>query len=295
MKTTIKYLSFFVITFLLSFSCFFSKPVIADSGWDADYGGSSSSSWSSSSSSSSSSSWGGGSSSSSWDSDGFGSGSPEEIIFDIIIFIIIIVVFLVLRLISENFKEEISSSGPINELFSKDDFSSFNTEELQIELFDVYKDIQLAWAENNIKPVRKLLTDELFNNYKMQIDTMVSMNQRNVMKDIVFKRMNVIDVTRNNNIEQVKVVMEVTCKDYVVETIDGIEEVIKGDSYYDMIYDYEMTFVRNIKKKTKKCPNCGNKLDDAMSTQCEYCGGVIIHETDHFVLAKKEMLKQEMK
>ena len=121
---------------------------------------------------------------------------------------------------------------------------------------------------------------------------MLSLNQRNVMKDIVFNNMNVIDVTRSNNIEEMKVVMEVTCKDYVVETIDGIEEVIQGNEYYNMIYYYEMTFVRHIKKHIKKCPNCGNKLKGGLSIKCEYCGGVVILETDHFVLSKKEMLKQ---
>lgn len=292
MARVIKICSISLVTFLLLFSCFIAKPVIADSGWDADYGGSSD--WGSSSSD-----WG--SSSSDWDwgsdSDGYYVSSDVDAVLAIVIILIftvaIIAVIVTTPRTASNKSSDITNKA-IDLLFDLDEFSEYNTEELQLELFNVYKDIQIAWSKNDLEPVRDLLTDELFNTYKMQVDTMLKIKQRNVMKSFFMNKMNIIDITRNNNIEQMKVVMEVKCTDYVVQEINGKEQVIKGHDDRRMVYDYQMTFVRNIKKITKKCPNCGNKLNDAMSTKCEYCGGIVVHETDHFVLSKKEMLKQEM-
>ena len=298
MKTIIKYISVFFISLLLSYVVFSTIPVIADSGWDADYGDWGGSDWGGSdwggsdwgSSDWGSSDWG----SSDWSSSDYGSSdSAEATAAFIVIFIIIITIIVAYILISEESKKENSPSTIVSRLFNKTEFIDFKTPKLEKELFNTYKKIELAWAQNDLEPVRKLLTDELFNNYQMLVDTMLKLKQRNIMEDIDLIRMNVIDVSRANNIETVQVVMEVTCIDYVVKDVDGKEEHLKGYKNRKMIYDYEMTFVRNIKKITKKCPNCGNKLNDAMSTKCEYCGGIVIHETDHFVLSKKEMIRQD--
>ncbi len=293
MRTIIKYISVVLITFLLSYATFSTVPVIADSGWDASYSDSGSSDWGSSdwgSSDYGSSDYG----SSDYGSSDYGSSSSsEETVAFILILIIFLVIIVGMILINEEKKKSHSPDSIVSKLFNIEEFTDYNTSKLQKQLFNTYKKIELAWAQNNIEPVRKFLTDELFNNYQMLIDTMLKLKQRNIMEDINLNRMNIINVSRENNIETVQVIMEVTCIDYVVQEVKGKEEHLKGYKTHKMIYDYEMTFVRNIKKVTKKCPNCGNKLNDAMSTKCEYCGGIIIHETDHFVLSKKEMIKQD--
>ena len=172
-------------------------------------------------------------------------------------------------------------------------YKDLNTYELQQKLFNVYKDIQLAWAKNNIEPVRNILSDELFNTYQMQIDSMIQTNQRNEMKDIVFKKMVVTNDKIDNNFEELTVFMEVTCRDYIVQMKNGKETVIRGKEKYINDYIYQMTFVRNIKIKTPTCPNCGANLDNAISSICPSCKSVVIHETDHWVLTKKKMLEQK--
>ena len=68
------------------------------------------------------------------------------------------------------------------------------------------------------------ITDELINTYKFQIDSMVTLNQRNAMEDIEFVRMVVSNHEIVNNIEKIEVIMEVTCKDYIVQMVDGKEK-----------------------------------------------------------------------
>ena len=181
------------------------------------------------------------------------------------------------------------------EKFFKNDITELNTEEMQNELFGIYKDIQIAWSENKIEKVRKKLTDELINTYKFQIDSMVTLNQRNAMEDIEFVRMVVSNHEIVNNIEKIEVIMEVTCKDYIVQMVDGKEKVIRGTSSRTVDYIYRMTFVRNVKVSAKYCTNCGSKLEEAMSERCKYCNSILVHETTKYVLAKKEVLLQTFK
>ena len=158
--------------------------------------------------------------------------------------------------------------------------------------------VQPIWQIGMLFPDGKKLVknkctlNELFNTYQMQIDSMVQMNQRNEMKDIEFKRMCITFDKVENNLEEMTVTMEVTCRDYIVQMKDGKEKVIRGKESYINDYIYSMTFVRNIKKKTTSCPNCGSVLNDAQSSICPSCKAVVIHETENWVLTKKKMLEQ---
>ena len=40
------------------------------------------------------------------------------------------------------------------------------------------------------------------------------------------------------------------------------------------------------------CADCGTKLDNAMSSICPSCNSVVVHDTDNWVLSKKQMLRQ---
>lgn len=49
-----------------------------------------------------------------------------------------------------------------------------------------------------------------------------------------------------------------------------------------------MTFVRAVEKDdTNKCPNCGAKIKDTHSLNCEYCNSVIVKKANKFILSKK--------
>ena len=176
--------------------------------------------------------------------------------------------------------------------FNENEFSKYNTKELQEKLYGIYKDIQVAWSKNNIEPVRNVLTDELFNTYQFQIDSMITTKQRNVMENIKFKKMCVTNHSIIDNNETITVNMMVTCRDYIISTRGKKEKVIRGKKRYKLEYIYEMTFVRNTINKMQYCPNCGSKLTKANSEKCVHCGGIIVHDNLNYVLSKKKMLFQ---
>lgn len=171
-------------------------------------------------------------------------------------------------------------------------FDDLNTNELQTKLFNIYKDVQIAWSNNNLGPVRSKLSDELYNSYQMQIDSLIQLNQRNVMDDIEFHRMIVTNDVINGNAEELYIRMEVTCRDYIVQNKNGKEKVVRGNPKYLNDYIYMMTFVRTIDGKVDNCPNCGAKLDSGASSICSSCKSVVVHGSDNWVLTKKKMLEQ---
>ena len=179
-----------------------------------------------------------------------------------------------------------------NYYFYNSNYKELNTKELRERLFGIYKDIQLAWSKNNIEPVRNILTDELFNTYQFQIDSMITTKQRNVMENIKFKKMCVTNHSIIDNNETITVNMMVTCRDYIISTRGKKEKVIRGKKRYKLEYIYEMTFVRNTINKMQYCPNCGSKLTKANSEKCVHCGGIIVHDNLNYVLSKKKMLFQ---
>ena len=53
-------------------------------------------------------------------------------------------------------------------------------EEFKALVFEKYKDIQIAWMNFDYNTLRSKLTDELYNQYAMQLDTMKVKNEQNI-------------------------------------------------------------------------------------------------------------------
>ena len=53
-----------------------------------------------------------------------------------------------------------------------------------------------------------------------------------------------------------------------------------------------MTFVSFKNNNCLKCPNCGSEISNLSTNKCEYCGSIIGHKTDKWLLSKKEIIEQ---
>lgn len=176
-----------IFTFLSVTSFVFLNNAKADSGWDSDYD-------------SGGSDWGGGSD---WDSDSDydydydsssnnsynsvgsdldSSSSDTNIIFIIIfictgflsyipIFIIIIPIIFLFRSIREK-KSNISIPLKLSDEHIHQVDPKLNIEEFKTKAYMIYLDIQYAWMNFNYDRLRELTTDELYNMYSMQLDTL---------------------------------------------------------------------------------------------------------------------------
>lgn len=258
--------------------------VDADSGFDSSYD-SGGSSWSGSSDS-----W---DSSSSWDSSDSSSGSGEPVSFTsfMIVVVIFIVVFVIANEISKRKTEAnqtIKSKDMDLDLISKID-PNLNLYEFKNEAFNIYKDVQEAWMNLDDGKIRTLTTDELYNMYSMQLDTLRVKNEKNIMKEINLVTASLTNLKIENNIETATVIMTVNCYDYIV---DSQNKVVRGNDKNKIEITYELTYIKSVGEKVNKCPNCGAEINDDNSTTCEYCRAIITRNTSKWVLSKKQSLNQ---
>ncbi len=167
----------------------------------------------------------------------------------------------------------------------------YNSNEVINEAFKIYKDVQIAWMNLDVEPVRSVLSDEMFNMYKTQLVALKAKNQKNIMEDIVYLNGSVIDVVEKNDNINIIVNLSVTCYDYVV---DQNNKVVRGRKDKKWFYNYNLTFTASKEGEvTKKCPNCSAPIDkEGKSIKCEYCGAIINRKSSNLVMVKKEMRSQ---
>ena len=261
----------------------------ADSGWDVDFdtGGSD---------------WGGSSwSSSDWDSGYSYSGSSSSgssSSFGFVVFIIIVVI-IIYYLKYNNFKTTSKyipeyKYSPIDEEYIKKYIDDFNKQKFLDDAYQIYLDTQKAWSNFDTKSLRNLLTDELFNTYNMQLKALKAKKQKNIMSDFALEKIDTTAINVSNNQITMKVVLEVSFFDYVVDISNN---VLRGNKNHKVSVTYELTFVSTInKKETKNCPSCGAPINkNSASNVCEYCNSTLVKNTYSWVLAKKENKRQEFK
>ena len=267
------------------------NKVKADSGWDSDYdsGWDSSSDWDSDSSSS-------------WDSDSRSSWNPNSgsgvttysdgdgSSFILVVFLIIIIAFLIMRKynLNENITKRDDMKVVDDELLRK---YNINKDSFKEEIFKKYVDIQNAWTNFDYDKLKNNLTDELYNSYVMQLDTLKLKNQKNIMKDIKCVDNKIIDIKEENDLLNVKVYLRIRMYDYVINK-EG--SVVRGTDKQRLDIEYEITFVKTSKDNTKetKCPNCGAKIEATARGKCEYCGTVITINATDYVMSKKTNIGQ---
>lgn len=297
MKKKLLLICLFVFSFtLMSIYINSNINVKADSGYDASYSGGGSSSSSSHDSSSSSHDRDYSSSSSSSSSHGGGHGNPKVALFiTISIFAFcILFTYLLMRLMR--------SSNP----HTKGNFYVFGLKDYQIyeklgnnfdinkfiaEAFKIYYDVQIAWMNNDIDSVRNILSDELYNSYKMQLLPMQQKNEKNMMENIKLLNAAIATISFVDNKLEIQVEMDVTCNDYIINTKTG--KVLRGKKHKKCKYLYMMTFTKSLNNTIDKCPNCNAKLDDGESVKCPYCGSVVKKDSNNFVLKDKKMILQK--
>ena len=262
--------------------------VKADSGWDSSYSSSDSgSSYSSSDSDSSSDS-------SSYDL------TPEEeftvtVITVVTIIILVIIYTSLLAAAARKYdnKQKAYLENPMKEEEIKEIDSSLDKKEVIDYTYKLFVDVQESWMNFDYDRLRELLSDELFNSYKMQLETLSLQNGKNVMKDFEFVDGEIIKVKIEYDMEEVIVKLHIRMKDYVINTTNN--KVTHGNENYTMDITYLITLERSTDEKENSCINCGAPITDAASQVCPFCDSVIVRGSKDFVMAKKENIGQTYK
>ena len=195
----------------------------------------------------------------------------------------------------EKRKNEFNSLYKINKKVSEDEFSKYIKKESMadfvFERFKDYVDIQNAWMEFDYDVLGNKTTNELYNQYLMQLETLKAKGQKNVMNSFTYVKGKVTNIEKTDN--QLAVTVEIVTRfyDYIINQKD--EKILRGDDYKKVTLHYQMTFVKSTKKSiTTHCPNCGAELKKTSTNVCEFCKTTITKESDEWLLAEKKSLGQ---
>lgn len=298
MKKKLKKILICIILLITSFSLIY-MPVKADSGWDTDYdsGWDSGSDWGSDWDSDYDYSWGGGSYSS-----GNYSGGSSWVVALVVVIIIVVIIY---NNTNKNNKNRPNSGGrsmsnksnnysdidvsKINEI-DKD----MNINEFKMNAFNIYRELQTAWMNFDTDTIRKLTTDEIYNMYSSQLETLKLKKQKNIMSDITLDEVKVIDIKKQNNVITTSVYLRVKCYDYVIK--EATNEVVRGKDKDKIVIEYVLSFVKSSVNDNKEetCPNCGAKVEINSSSTCPYCDSVLVKDASDYVMSKKTCVGQHL-
>lgn len=276
-------------------------PVKADSGWDSSYdsgGWDSGSDWGGTDWGGSD--WGG----SSWGSGYSSSGSYSGDSGGIGVVIIAIIIIIIIYSITNNKNKPQGGSTRRNISTKSNNYQDMNIQkiasidptiniaEFKMKAFNIYRDIQTAWMDFDTDTIRKLTTDEIYNMYSSQLETLKLKNQKNIMSNITLEEAKIIDMKKVNDVITTNVYLRVKCYDYVIKEKTG--ETVRGKNKEKIIIEYILSFVKSgVNNKTEeKCPNCGAPVDINSSSTCPYCESTLVKDSADYVMSKKTCIGQ---
>ena len=291
MKKNIYNKMILVIVILLAVlaTCFYANPtdVATDSGFDTSYG-------------SSGGSYSGGSSRHNSHSSGNRNGVSDMTTLETCIVFSVLVVLAILT-ISMAKNSSVTGEGEYDaytlnkkKAITDDKFKGYikdeSMEDFLLNRYQDYLAIQYAWMEFKYNILSEKTTNELYNQYVMQLETLKTKNQKNVMKEFIYIDSMITEITNHDNETAVTLELITTFYDYIEDSA-GI--VRRGSDSTKVCMYYKMVFVKNNNISDNVCPNCGAKLENNSTITCNFCHSKITRKANAWLLAKKECLKQK--
>ena len=158
--------------------------------------------------------------------------------------------------------------------FSADDFVTFSKQ--------VYIDIQTAWCNRDLTPVRPIMHQNLYNTTQRQVQDKINQGIVYHYESIAINTAYLTSFVRDKDYEYLTVYLNARMIDYQVDEKTG--NILRGDKTTRWDMRYKMKYVRSVGVTTKdkitgtheyNCPNCGAPLEITSTGVCEYCGSTV--------------------
>ncbi len=171
------------------------------------------------------------------------------------------------------------------------DDPAITEQNLMARLNLIYKELNKGWSNNDLRAVRGLVSDGLFDYLQYWVDTYKKQGLRNQLTDMGITHTIVAKVTRDKWYDAVTIRLWATGKDFVVKGETG--QLMRGSKTRPRPYTEYWTLIRSRSKKgapiaTPNCPNCGAPLKITMAGACEHCQAHITAGEFDWVLSKIE-------
>ncbi len=163
------------------------------------------------------------------------------------------------------------------------DFDHFND-----EVYKIYIDIKEARVSFNYDELRKLLTDELYNTYYMELSELEKEKNKINTSDYTLNDLFITNFIKTEKDYIIDVYMKVNLYEYVVNNMGN---VINGTRDNMVEKKYIVRLTRRIDDNKDICPNCGSQLLNDVSNICPFCNNIIINKKYEWVVMKMDEVK----
>jgi predicted lipid-binding transport protein (Tim44 family) len=155
----------------------------------------------------------------------------------------------------------------------------------------IYHQLNAAWTNLDLKPIRPYVSDSLFEYLQYWIDAYRSQGLRNVLEGMHITRITFAKVVRDKHFDALTFRFWGTGRDTTVRQDTG--QVVGGNPHADRAYSEYWTLirgagVRGVPRTDANCPNCGAPLETNMAGECDHCGAKITRGDFDWVLSKIE-------
>ena len=155
----------------------------------------------------------------------------------------------------------------------------------------MYAQLNAAWSNNDLRPVRGLVSDGLFDYLQYWVDAYKRQGLRNALVDMQLTQLALAKIDCDRWYDAITVRIWGKGKDYVVRSETG--KVVRGSKHSDRAYSEYWTLIRSATRKGAAhtepvCSNCGAPLHITMAGECEHCGAHVTAGEFDWVLSKIE-------
>ena len=164
-------------------------------------------------------------------------------------------------------------------------------EALAARLQLIYGELNTAWTNLDLAPIRPYVSDGLFDYLQYWISAYKAQGLRNVLEGMTLTNVTLAKVVRDRWYDAVTFRIWGTGRDSTLRVADG--QTVGGDPRNNRTYSEYWTLirgagVRGAPRTDKTCPNCGAAHDTNMAGQCAHCGAKITSGEFDWVLSKIE-------
>jgi hypothetical protein len=171
------------------------------------------------------------------------------------------------------------------------DDPAINSAAIHDRLAMIYATLNTAWMNNDLGPIRGMVSDGLFDYLQYWVDAYQKQGLRNMLVDMRITNEEPAKLTRDPYFDALTIRIWGAGKDFVVRAKNG--EHVHGSRSHDRAYSEYWTLIRSASRKgqvhtTPTCGNCGAPLQITQAGECEHCGAHVTAGEFDWVLSKIE-------
>jgi predicted lipid-binding transport protein (Tim44 family) len=155
----------------------------------------------------------------------------------------------------------------------------------------IYAQLNAAWTNGDLRPIRGLVSDGLYDYLHYWLEAYRRQGLRNVLTDMRITRTAIARIRRDRYFDAIAIRIWGTGRDYVIRVPGG--EHVRGSKHRERAYSEYWTLIRSAQRKgapatAPACGNCGAPLQITQSGECEHCGAHVTGGEFDWILSKVE-------